>query len=104
MIDHFIAISALIISIGAFWGIISKNVRDGVIGKIILFFMSVSAFAIFTKAYRGMAGHDISEATLLTSVAFYWIRHIWLVLMWHPLLREYYKKNPHRERRKTNRE
>lgn len=104
MIDHCVAFASLVISIGSFWGMISKRVRDGFIGKIILFIMSLSAFAVFTKAYSGIVGHDISEATLLMSVAFYWVRHIWLNLMWYPFLRKHYKRNPHRDRRKTNRE
>lgn len=101
--SNFVAFAALIICICAIWAMVSKHYRDGLIGKIILFFMTISAFAVFTKAHSGLRVDGVSESTLLCSLAAYWVRHIWVVLVWHPSVREYFKRHPHRDRRKYDR-
>lgn len=98
-----VSISSLIICVCALWGIVSNHYRDGIIGKCILFVMSISAFGTFTKAYSDAPINDISETTLLCTLAVYWIRHLWVVNLWHPIVRRYYIKNPHRDRRKNPR-
>lgn len=97
-----VTIGALVLFLACLWANFSPLVNDGIVGKIILFFMALSALVIFSKSIMGYPPTDISITTLIVSNALYWVRKIFLLCMLRKYRRRWYDKNPSFCRREKN--
>lgn len=97
--DHIIGIAALVLCICTVWAMLTKYINDGFFGKIILFFVAIGAAGLFSKSVMHVDSSHINEATLLTALAVYWIRHMWLAYVFRPFQQWYFEKHPNRDRR-----
>lgn len=96
-----LSISALIIVIACLWANFTDYIRDGIIGKAIIFLMALGAFGIFAKESAQFDGGGISEVTLLCALAAYWVRHAWIHYVYRKVQRWYYMNHPDRDRREN---
>jgi len=86
------------------WGILSDYIKDGIIGKTILFFMAIGAIGVFSKCVLKPEIEPlkigVSETTLVVSFTAYWLRHLWLCYVFRRWQQWYFKAHPHRDRRR----
>lgn len=97
--DHLIGLGSLILCICTVWAILTPYIKDGIIGKIILFGVALGSFGLFSKCISHVDSHHINEATLVICIAMYWCRHVWMAYVFRKVQRWYFLKYPHHDRR-----
>lgn len=82
ILEYINAYSAGVIALWATWCILSGEVRDGVIGKIIYAVIALSGYAILARNERMFFSPTIAGTTLYVSLALAGARHWFMVMYW----------------------
>ena len=82
ILEYINSYSAGVIALWATWCILSRKVRDGVLGKIIYAVIALSGYAILARSERMFFSPTIAGTTLYVSLALAGARHWFMVTYW----------------------
>lgn len=82
ILEYINSYSAGVIALWATWCILSRKVRDGVLGKIIYAAIALSGYAILARNERMFFSPTIAGTTLYVSLALAGARHWFMLTYW----------------------